>query len=78
MVLAKGSRKIDLGNGIVIPLEECQDSDLECVKIQLQRQKDIHEKEKAYKLVSRKVNEVWDAVEGDRLDMNDLHQKNCG
>ena len=58
MVLAKDSGKIDLGNGIVIPLEECQDSDLECVKIQLQRQKDIHEKEKAYKVVSRKVNEV--------------------
>ena len=28
---------------------------------------------RAYKLVSRKVNEVWDAVEGDRLDINYLH-----
>ncbi len=71
VVLAKGSEKIDLGNGIVIPLEQCQDSDLECVKIQLQRQKVIQNKGKAYKLVSRKVDEIWDTVEDDRLDIND-------
>ncbi len=38
--LEKAYRKIDLGNGIVTPLEACQDLHLECIKVQLQLQTD--------------------------------------
>ena len=63
---------IDLG-GINVPLETCAESDLECIRLQIQSWKDSTVKERAYKVVVRQVNELWDAKVSDEIDINDLH-----
>ena len=58
---------------MTIPLEVCEESELECIKIQLANWKEKGHKEIAYKLMVKQVNELWNAVEQDEVDINDLH-----
>ena len=60
-MLGKGSGKITFENGVVVPLVLCDDSELECIKVQLKVRKETEKKDRMYKIVTRKVNELWNA-----------------
>ena len=71
IILGKGRGMIKFAEGLEIPLEQCDDSDLECIKIEIKKHKEGVVRERTYKVVTRKVNELWSAVEEDLLDVND-------
>jgi hypothetical protein len=73
ITLGKGRGMIKFAEGLEVPLEQCDDSDLECIKIEIKKHEEGVVKERMYKVVTRKVNELWNAVEEDLLDVNDLH-----
>jgi hypothetical protein len=73
IMLGKGGGKITFGNGVIVPLVLCEDSELECIKVQLKVRKETEKKDTMYKVVTRKVNDLWNATAEDELDINDLH-----
>jgi hypothetical protein len=74
IVLEKGKGSINLG-GVDIPLETCEDADLECIKVHLGEGKNKQGNERLYKVVEREVNELWDKVNKDEMDINYLHER---